>query len=104
MTRAEKRAGERDEHPGADDMCHWRHLRILISMIVATACVHRAAPVAAARGGVRPGITVLIEDSLELIRGKRIALLTNQTGVDASGMSDIELLRGPRARSAGVSL
>jgi len=85
-------------------MPHWRHLRILMAVIGATACVHRGAPVVAERAIVRPGITVLVEDSLELIRGKRIALLTNQTGVDASGASDIELLRDSRARSAGVTL
>jgi uncharacterized protein YbbC (DUF1343 family) len=53
---------------------------------------------------VRPGITVLLEDSIALIRGKRIALLTNQTGVDATGHSDIELLRDARAKGAGVTL
>jgi uncharacterized protein YbbC (DUF1343 family) len=53
---------------------------------------------------VRPGITVLLDDSLALIRGKRIGLLTNQTGIDEHGVSDIELLRGPRARAAGVAL
>jgi uncharacterized protein YbbC (DUF1343 family) len=53
---------------------------------------------------VRPGVTVLLEDSLSLIRGKRIALMTNQTGVDAAGVSDIDLLNGPRARAAGVTL
>ncbi|HEY4132682.1 MAG TPA: exo-beta-N-acetylmuramidase NamZ domain-containing protein, partial [Gemmatimonadaceae bacterium] len=53
---------------------------------------------------VAPGITVLLDDSLSLIRGKRIALLTNQTGIDAHGVSDIELLRGDRARGASVSL
>jgi uncharacterized protein YbbC (DUF1343 family) len=41
---------------------------------------------------VRPGITVLLEDSLALVRGKRIALVTNQTGVDAHGVSDVDLL------------
>jgi len=75
-----------------------------MAVIGATACVHRGAPVVAERAILRPGITVLVEDSLELIRGKRIALLTNQTGVDASGASDIELLRDSRARSAGVTL
>jgi uncharacterized protein YbbC (DUF1343 family) len=55
-------------------------------------------------GEVRPGITVLLDDSLSLIRGKRVGLLTNQTGIDGRGVSDIELLRGNRARTAGVSL
>jgi uncharacterized protein YbbC (DUF1343 family) len=53
---------------------------------------------------VRPGITVLLEDSLNLVRGKRIALLTNQTGIDEHGTSDIDLLRGTRATNAGVRL
>jgi len=104
MTAGDERSGGREEHPGANHMPHWRHLRILMAVIGATACVHRGAPVVAERAILRPGITVLVEDSLELIRGKRIALLTNQTGVDASGASDIELLRDSRARSAGVTL
>jgi uncharacterized protein YbbC (DUF1343 family) len=58
----------------------------------------------AARAAVQPGITVLLGDSLALIRGKRIALLTNQTGVDAAGASDIDLLRGPAAKAANVQL
>ena len=53
---------------------------------------------------VQPGITVLLDDSLSVIRNKRIALLTNQTGVDASGASDIDLLRGAKAQAAGVRL
>lgn len=57
-----------------------------------------------ARAVVEPGITVLLDDSLSLIRGKRIALLTNQTGVDATGASDIDLLRGATAQAAGVRL
>jgi hypothetical protein len=47
---------------------------------------------------------VLVEDSLSLIRGKRIALITNQTGVDAAGVSDIDVLNGAAARAAGVTL
>ena len=35
---------------------------------------------------------------------RRIALLTNQTGVDAAGVSDVELLMGDRASAAGVTL
>src|SRR5215813_1469639 len=47
---------------------------------------------------VRPGITVLLEDSMALVRGKRIALLTNQTGVNEHGVSDIDLLAHSDAR------
>lgn len=53
---------------------------------------------------VRPGISVLLSDSLALIRGRRVGLLTNQTGVDERGVSDIERLRGDSARAAGVRL
>jgi uncharacterized protein YbbC (DUF1343 family) len=57
-----------------------------------------------AEAKVRAGITVLMRDSIHLIRGKRIGLLTNQTGIDERGTSDIDLLRDNRARSAGVNL
>jgi uncharacterized protein YbbC (DUF1343 family) len=53
---------------------------------------------------VRPGISVLLADSIGLVRGRRIGLLTNQTGVDEHGESDIERLRGREARAAGVQL
>lgn len=53
---------------------------------------------------VKPGITILLGDSMELIRGKRIGLLTNQTGVNEHGESDIDVLTGERARKANVTL
>ncbi|HEY8166931.1 MAG TPA: exo-beta-N-acetylmuramidase NamZ domain-containing protein, partial [Gemmatimonadaceae bacterium] len=53
---------------------------------------------------VKPGITVLLDDSLELLRGRRIGLLTNQTGIDEKRESDIDLLRGPKAQRANVKL
>ena len=43
-------------------------------------------------GHVRPGISVLLSDSAALIDGKRVGLLTNQTGVNEHGISDIDLL------------
>jgi uncharacterized protein YbbC (DUF1343 family) len=43
-------------------------------------------------GAVRPGITVLLQDSSHLIDGKRVGLLTNQTGLDERGRSAIDLL------------
>jgi uncharacterized protein YbbC (DUF1343 family) len=54
---------------------------------------------APARAAVRPGIDVLLSDSLHLVRGRRVGLLTNQAGVDASGMRDVD-----RLRAAGVEL
>jgi uncharacterized protein YbbC (DUF1343 family) len=57
-----------------------------------------------AEAKVRPGITILLSDSIQLIRGKRIGLLTNQTGVNERGVSDIDLLREKKAREASVNL
>jgi uncharacterized protein YbbC (DUF1343 family) len=54
---------------------------------------------------VRPGITVLLDDSVHLVRDRRVGLLTNHTGLDERGRSDIDLLRAdPRATAAGVRL
>ncbi|MSR35377.1 MAG: DUF1343 domain-containing protein [Gemmatimonadetes bacterium] len=39
-------------------------------------------------GPVLVGIDVLLRDSLALVRGKRVGLLTNHTGVSATGASD----------------
>jgi uncharacterized protein YbbC (DUF1343 family) len=59
-----------------------------------------AAPAAgSAPDRVRPGIEVLLADSLGLVRDRRVGLVTNQTGVDADGISDVE-----RLRTAGVRL
>lgn len=57
------------------------------------------------RQGVRPGISVLLDDSIRLIAGKRVGLITNQTGVDERGRSSIDLLSSdPRATAAEVRL
>jgi len=53
---------------------------------------------------VKPGITVLLGDSINLIRNKRLALLTNQTGINEKGISDIDLLTGKKAKAAGAVL
>lgn len=57
-----------------------------------------------AEAKVKPGISVLLSDSIHLIRGKRIGLITNQSGIDENNVSDIDLLRGKKAREAGVRL
>src|SRR5260221_384898 len=49
---------------------------------------------------VRPGIDVLLSDSVQLIDGKRVGLITNATGVDASGTSTIDRL----VRHAGTTV
>src|SRR5882724_11964067 len=45
---------------------------------------------------VRPGIEVLLSDSAHLIAGKRVGLLSNNTGVDHLGRRDVDLLRTTR--------
>ncbi len=45
-------------------------------------------------GRVRPGIEVLLSDSLHLVQGRRVGLVTNQTGVDHRGVPSIDLLAG----------
>ena len=41
-------------------------------------------------GLIRPGIEVLLKDSIHLVAGRRVGLITNQTGVDSSGRSSID--------------
>jgi uncharacterized protein YbbC (DUF1343 family) len=75
----------------------------IFGLVLASACarqVHVGSPPAP----VRPGISVLMSDSIGLIRNKRIGLITNQTGVDEHGVSDIDLLRNAVATAAGVKL
>jgi len=72
-------------------------------MLVVGACAVRGSGQTAA-AKVRPGISVLLTDSIHLVRGRRVGLLTNQTGIDEHGESDIERLRGAEARAAGIQL
>jgi len=60
---------------------------------------HTPAAQVAAPGAVRPGIDVLLTDSLAVVRDRRVGLVTNQAGVDAQGISDVT-----RLRAAGVRL
>jgi uncharacterized protein YbbC (DUF1343 family) len=59
----------------------------------------RTSPEAAPSDTVLPGIDVLLRDSLRLVEGRRLGLITNQAGVDARGVSTIDrLARLPGAR------
>ncbi len=54
---------------------------------------------------VKLGISVLLDDSIGLVRGKRVALVTNHTGIDEKGRRSIDLLANdPRAKAANVTL
>lgn len=66
------------------------------------ACGAGGAPERAAQTAgtpVRPGIEVAVTDSLPVLLGHRVGLVTNHTGIDAAGVSDVE-----RLRDAGVNL
>lgn len=52
-----------------------------------------------------PGMTVLLEDSLQVLAGRRVAVITNHTGIDREGRSIVDLLReDPRARRANITV
>jgi uncharacterized protein YbbC (DUF1343 family) len=75
-----------------------RHLSRL-----ALACAALPLPVSLAAQtstGVVPGIEVLLSDSIHLVRGKRVGLLTNHSGRDRTGTSTIDRL----FRAPGVKL
>jgi uncharacterized protein YbbC (DUF1343 family) len=64
------------------------------AQVLALAFVAIPAPAASAQtsAGVVPGVEVLLSDSMHLIRGKRVGLLTNHSGRDRQGRSTIDLL------------
>lgn len=65
----------------------------LIATLLAIAVVVPGRPIVAqASNGVVPGVEVLLSDSLHLLRGKRVGLLTNHSGRDRKGTSTIDLL------------
>jgi uncharacterized protein YbbC (DUF1343 family) len=86
---------------------HARHaIRVsivaLAGFVTPIACAGQrpgAAP-AERRERVRPGIEVLLTDSAHLIRGKRVGLITNHTGVTRDGRSSIDVLH----KAPGVRL
>jgi len=69
----------------------------MVTLLTLAGCASgQVAPVA---GPVRPGIEVLLADSAHLVRGRRVGLVTNHTGIDRAGTSDVE-----RLLAAGVHL
>ena len=68
---------------------------------LATALPNEDPAVPPPRGeAVAPGVEVLLSDSLHLVRGRRVGLVTNHTGRDRAGARTIDLL----ARAPGVRL
>jgi uncharacterized protein YbbC (DUF1343 family) len=73
-------------------------------LLVVAACLLGSLPAAAGKRGrgvrTQTGLDVLEAEKFAALRGKRVGLITNHTGVDARGRSAIELL----ARAPGVHL
>jgi uncharacterized protein YbbC (DUF1343 family) len=76
-------------------------LPVLVATLAsASGCASSSIPATPATGGVVPGVEVLLRDSLHLVSGKRVGLITNHSGRDRSGTSTIDLLH----RAPGVQL
>jgi uncharacterized protein YbbC (DUF1343 family) len=71
---------------------------LLIALFSGCGSEHKAS--APGHVPVRPGIEVLLASRLDLVKGKKVGLITNPTGVDGRLRSDIELLR----QTEGVEL
>jgi uncharacterized protein YbbC (DUF1343 family) len=83
-----------------------RPLLALAPLVLGAACSQPAvtiatpAPAPAVTPVVTVGVDVLLRDSLQVLRGKRVGLITNHTGRNAKGESSIDLLH----RAPGVQL
>src|SRR5215213_4558138 len=69
-----------------------RTMRIRLTAGLAAAAFSALLAPAIPAQDVKPGIEVLISDSLHLLRGKRVGLITNHTGVDRRGRRNVDLL------------
>jgi uncharacterized protein YbbC (DUF1343 family) len=75
---------------------HYRHVLAALLAIALPLNAYAADPAFVAKVPIQhitPGIEVLLTERLDLLQGKRVALLTNQTGVDRKGHSSVDLLR-----------
>lgn len=75
---------------------HYRHAFVALLAIALPLNAYAADPAFVAKVPIQhitPGIEVLLTERLDLLQGKRVALLTNQTGVDRKGHSSVDLLR-----------
>jgi uncharacterized protein YbbC (DUF1343 family) len=65
---------------------------LVLGLAILASCAPRPGPGPAAAILVRPGIDVLLSDSIHLVRGRRVALLTNHTGLDRAGRRTVDRL------------
>lgn len=90
-------------------LSHAVPLVVASAVLASTACTvvyHRNDdPSELPQATVRPGISGLLRDSISIVAGKRVGLLTNTSAVDEHGTTDIDLLRTDRrATQANVHL
>lgn len=79
---------------------------VLSAALLLAACAQAPAPAmetamtrADSAGPVRPGIETFLADVPPRLRGKRVGLITNQSGIDRAGTPDIDLIaRHPHLR------
>ena len=84
-------------------IAHYSHIMHTLNraLWLALACVTPSITASAqTSAGVVPGVEVLLSDSIHLIQGKRVGLLTNHSGRDRKGTSTIDLI----FRAPGVKL
>lgn len=79
-----------------------RSIRIVLALAAAIAAGILHAPLCGAReaGRVKPGIEVLRDRGFDLLKGKRVGLVTNPSGVDRNLVSTVDILY----RAEGVEL
>ncbi len=70
----------------------WRYM--FGSMVL---CMSQASSAAPKVKGFKLGVEVFLEGYVKLVKGKRVALLTNQSGLDSKGRSTIDLLHQSRS-------
>lgn len=76
-------------------------LRFVFSLaVLVAACASPQVDARSAVAEVLPGVEVLLRDSLHLLEGKRVGLITNHSGRDRSGKSSVDLLH----QAKGVNL
>ena len=62
------------------------------ALLLLAACTPAPTPIPSASSVVLPGIDVFLADIPQPLRGKRVALITNQGGIDRAGQSEIDLI------------
>jgi uncharacterized protein YbbC (DUF1343 family) len=69
------------------------HQRPSLGPLRSTVATIAAAAVGVHRDATRTGLDTLVENNFQPFQGKRIGLITNQTGVDGAGRRNVDLMR-----------